>query len=82
MATWRVHITATDPAKAKEFREAKENFKSAIADSGAKVSFEFSETSEKSADDLIARAKALGFTAEKERYEDPLESSGASADFW
>jgi hypothetical protein len=82
MATWRVHVTATDPVKAKEFREARENFKDAIAETGGKMTFEFSESNEKGAEALIARAKAAGFTADKEKYEDPLESSGATADFW
>lgn len=82
MATWRVNVTAPDATKMKEFREARENFKSAISESGNKATFEFSESSEASAEELIARAKAAGMTAEKEKYEDPLESSGASADFW
>jgi len=82
MASWRVTVTAPDAAKAKEFKEAKENFKAAINDAGPKVTFEFSESNEKGADELAARAKALGYEATKERYEDPLDSAGATADFW
>lgn len=82
MATWRIIVTPTDAEKGKLFREARENFKDAIGDTNGKMTFEFSEANEKGADALMERAKAAGFTAEKEKYEDPLESSGASADFW
>ena len=82
MPTWRVDVIAPDSAKAKEFKEAKENFKAAYADAGAKVTFEFSESNEKGADEIIARAKALGYKAEKQKFVDPLESVEGSADFW
>lgn len=82
MPTWRVHVVAPDSQKAKEFKEAKENFKAAYQDAGAKVTFEFPESNEKGADELIARAKALGYKAEKEKFTDPLESVEGSADFW
>ena len=40
------------------------------------------EMNEKGAEELVAEATKLGFEAKKEKYEDPLESSGATADFW
>ena len=82
MATWRVHVIAPDAQKAKEFKEARENFKAAYADQGAKVTFEFPESNEKGADELIQRATALGYKAEKEKFVDPLESVEGGADFW
>ena len=82
MATWRIAVTAPDAQKAKEFKEAKENFKAAYQDAGPKVIFEFPESNEKGADELAARAKALGYKADKEKFVDPLESVEGSADFW
>ena len=83
MATWRVHVTAPDSAKAKEFKDAKENFKALYSEAGPKVTFEFPESNEKGADEMVARAKALGYQAEKEKYVDPLDAvEGTAADFW
>lgn len=82
MATWRVHVVASDNAKAKLFKEDRENFKKFYGEAGTKLTFEFPENDERGADAMVAKAKSQGFKAEKERYEDPLDSSGATADFW
>ncbi len=82
MATWRIHVVATDATKAREFKEDPRFYKSAYADAGAKVTFEVPETMEKKADEIIAAAKALGYKAEKEKFVDPLESVEGGADFW
>ena len=83
MPTWRVHVTAPDAQKAKEFKEARENFKALYSEAGTKLTFEFPASGEASADELAARAKALGHKVEKEQYVDPLENvEGTAADFW
>jgi hypothetical protein len=83
MPTWRIHVVAPDVQKAKEFKEAKENFKALYSEAGTKVTFEFPASGEKAADELAARARALGYKADKEQYVDPLENvEGTAADFW
>jgi hypothetical protein len=82
MATWRVSVVCKDNATAKLFKEDKENFKKLLSEAGTKLVFEFPLSGEADAKALIARAEAAGFKATKEQYEDPLDSSGASADFW
>jgi hypothetical protein len=82
MATWRVHVKAPDAAAIDPFKNEVSRFKKLYSHGGAEAIFEFPEADEKGADKIAAEAKAAGFTATKERYEDPLESSGATADFW
>jgi len=82
MATWRVHVKAPDAAAIDPFKNDRDRFKKLYSHGGAEAIFELPESNEKGADEIVADAKKLGFTATKERYEDPLESSGASADFW
>lgn len=82
MASWRVHVICPDMAKAKEFKEAKENFKALYAEAGTKLTFEFSESNEKGADEMVKRAEGLTFKATKEKFVDPLDSMEGSADFW
>ena len=80
MATWRVHVVASDTAKAQAFKER--FFKQVYSEAGTKVTFEVPETLEKRADEIVAAAKAEGHKAEKEKYVDPLESVEGGADFW
>lgn len=82
MATWRVHVKATDPKAMDEFKNEVRRFKKLYSHGGVEAVFEFPESDEKGADELAAEATKLGMTAKKEKYEDPLESSGATADFW
>ncbi len=82
MATLRVAVVCKDNATAKLFKEDRENFKKLLSEAGTKLTFEFPVSDEAGAKALMARAEAAGFKATKEVYEDPLDSSGASADFW
>lgn len=82
MATWRVHVKATDAAAMDLFKNEISRFKKLYAHGGVEATFELPETNEKGADELIADAKKLGFTATKEKFVDPLESMEGSADFW
>jgi len=82
MATWRVHVKAPDAAAMDPFKNEVSRFKKLYSHGGAEAIFELPESNEAGADQIVADAKTAGFTASKERYEDPLESSGASADFW
>lgn len=82
MATWRVAVKAPTAEAMEPFKNEKERFKKLYSHGGAEAIFEVPEHDEAGADRIVAEAKAAGFEATKERYEDPLESSGASADFW
>lgn len=82
MATWRVNVVAPDVPKAKSFKDDRENFKKFYGENGTKLTFEFPLSDEKGADAMVEKAKSQGLKAEKERYEDPLDSTDATADFW
>jgi hypothetical protein len=82
MATWRVHVKAPTAEAIDPFKNEVSRFKKLYSHGGAEATFEFPEANEKGADEMVADAKKAGFEAKKERYEDPLESSGATADFW
>jgi hypothetical protein len=82
MATWRVHVKAPDAAKMDEFKNDKRFYKLLYNHGGAEATFELPESNEKGADDVVAAAKAAGFEAKKEKYEDPLDSVEGGADFW
>lgn len=82
MATWRVHVKAPNAEAMEPFKNDRDRFKKLYSHGGAEAVFEVPESNEAGADQIVKDAKAAGFEAKKERYEDPLESSGASADFW
>ncbi|MEA3189918.1 MAG: hypothetical protein QOD77_500 [Thermoplasmata archaeon] len=82
MATWRVLVKAPTAEAMEPFKNERDRFKKLYSHGGAEAIFEVPEHNEAGADQIVAEAKAAGFEAKKERYEDPLESSGASADFW
>ena len=82
MATLRVSVICKDNASAKLFKDDLQNFKKLLSEAGTKLVFEFPLSGEADAKALMSRAEAAGFKATKETYEDPLDSSGASADFW
>lgn len=82
MATWRVHVKATDAAAMDLFKNEVARFKKLYSHGGVEAVFEFPEVNEKGADEIVADATKLGFTAKKEKYVDPLESIEGSADFW
>ena len=82
MATWRVHVKAPDAAAIDPFKNEVQRFKKLYSHGGAEAVFEFPESDEKGADALAADATKAGFTAKKEKYVDPLESSDVTADFW
>ncbi|MEK6975974.1 MAG: hypothetical protein AABY18_06500 [Candidatus Thermoplasmatota archaeon] len=82
MATWRVHVKATDAAGMDAFKNEVSRFKKLYSHGGVEAVFEFPESNEKGADEMVADATKLGFTAKKESYVDPLESIEGSADFW
>jgi hypothetical protein len=82
VATWRVHVKAADAAAIDAFKNEVSRFKKLYSHGGLEAVFEFPESNEKGADEMAAEATKLGMTAKKEKYEDPLESSGATADFW
>ena len=82
MATWRVHVKATDAAGMDAFKNEVSRFKKLYSHGGLEATFEFPESNEKGADEMVADATKLGFTAKKEQYVDPLESVEGSADFW
>ena len=82
MATWRIIVTAPDAEKMDAFKNDLRFYKKLYNSGGAEATFEVPEAAEATADDIIAEAKKLGLEARKEKYEDPLESSGATADFW
>ncbi|HUR61135.1 MAG TPA: hypothetical protein VM286_02060 [Candidatus Thermoplasmatota archaeon] len=82
MATWRVTVKAPTAEAMDPFKNEVQRFKKLYSHGGAEAIFELPETNEKGADEIVADAKKAGFEASKERYEDPLENSGASADFW
>ncbi len=80
MATWRITIKGKEPEDRDAFKEA--HFKALYQASGDSVTFELPEHDEAGADALVAEAKEAGFEAEKEKFEDPLDSADASVDFW
>lgn len=83
MATWRVHVKAPTAEAIEPFKNERERFKKLYSHGGAEAVFELPESNEAGADQLVKDAEALGFTARKERYEDPLDSvEGTAADFW
>ena len=82
MATWRVHVKATDAAAMELFKNEVTRFKKLYSHGGAEAVFELPESNEKGADDIVADATKLGFTAKKEKFVDPLDSVEGSADFW
>jgi hypothetical protein len=82
MPTWRVTVKAPDAAAIDPFKNEVQRFKKLYSHGGAEAVFEFPESDEKGADKLLEDAKALHFTATKEKYVDPLESADVSADFW
>ncbi len=82
MTSIRVSVVCKDNATTKAFKEDLQNFKKLLSEAGTKLVFEFPTSDEAGAKALIGRAETLGFKATKEIYEDPLDSSGASADFW
>ena len=84
MATWRVHVKAEAGAgeKMDAFKNEIQNFKKLYSHGGLEAVFEFPQSNEKGADEMVEAAKALGLTAKKESFVDPLESMEGSADFW
>ena len=83
MPTWRVHVKAPDAAAIDPFKNEVTRFKKLYSHGGAEAVFEFPESNEKGADEMVADAKKAGFEATKEKYVDPLEESeGTAADFW
>ncbi|MHB8633438.1 MAG: hypothetical protein ACYDBQ_05640 [Thermoplasmatota archaeon] len=82
MATWRVYVKAQDAEKMEAFKNDPRFFKKLYSHGGAEAVFELPENNPKGADEVVSEAVKLGFEAKKERFEDPLESSGAQADFW
>ncbi len=82
MATWRVHVVCKDNASAKLFKEDRENFKKFYGEAGTKLTFEFPMSDEAGAKAMVAKAEAAGFKGTIEKYEDPLDSTDATADFW
>ena len=82
MATWRVHVKAPDAAAIDPFKNEVSRFKKLYSHGGLEAVFEFPESNEKGADEMVERAKALGYKAEKEKFVDPLDSIEGSADFW
>jgi hypothetical protein len=82
MATWRVHVKATDAAAIDAFKNEVQRFKKLQSHGGLDAVFELPESNEKGADEIVADATKLGLTAKKEKYVDPLESADVTADFW
>ncbi len=80
MATWRVHVTASDAEAAESFKD--KFYKKLYQSGGTKLSFEVPGTDEAAADEIVAAAKEAGFEVEKESFEDPLESAEGGVDFW
>lgn len=82
MATWRVHVKADAADKMEAFKNDLRFFKKLYSHGGAEAVFEVPESQEKVADEIVTEAKKLSFEAKKEKYEDPLDSAGVTADFW
>ena len=82
MATWRVHVKATDAAGMDAFKNEVSRFKKLYSHGGLEAVFEFPESNEAGADQMVKDALAEGLTAKKEKFVDPLESVEGSADFW
>ena len=82
MATWRVSVKAPDAAAMDLFKNEISRFKKLYSHGGTEAIFELPESNEKGADEIVADATQLGFTAKKEKFVDPLESIEGSADFW
>lgn len=79
MTTWRVTVKGGDASDREAFKEA--HFKQLYQALGESLTFELPEQDEEGADALVAEAEKKGLTADKERFEDPLEQA-ESVDFW
>ena len=77
-----MHVKAPDAAAIDPFKNEVGRFKKLYSHGGAEATFEFPESNEKGADEIVADAKKLGFEAKKEKYVDPLENADVTADFW
>ena len=82
MATWRIIVKAPTAEAMEPFKNERDRFKKLYSHGGAEAVFELPESNEKGADDMVAEALKLGFTAKKEKFVDPLDSIEGSADFW
>ncbi len=84
MTTWRVQVKANagDGAKMDAFKNEVSRFKKLYSHGGLEATFEFPESNEAGADQMVKDALAEGLNAKKEKYVDPLESVEGSADFW
>ena len=83
MPTWRVHVKAPTAEAIEPFKNERDRFKKLYSHGGAEAVFELPESNEAGADQIVKDATALGFTAKKEKYVDPLDSvEGTAADFW
>lgn len=82
MATWRVSVKADTAENMELFKNEVSRFKKLYSHGGAEAIFELPESNEKGADEIVADATKLGFTAKKEKFVDPLDSIETSADFW
>jgi ethanolamine utilization protein EutP (predicted NTPase) len=82
MATWRVIVKADTAEKMDIFKNEVSRFKKLYSHGGTEAIFELPESNEAGADAMVADAIKEGFTARKEKYEDPLDSVETSADFW
>ena len=54
MATWRVHVKAPDAAAIDPFKNEVSRFKKLYSHGGAEAIFEFPESNEKGADEMVA----------------------------
>lgn len=77
--SWRITVKGGSAEEREAFKE--EHFKQLFQATGDSVTFELPENDEAGADALAKEAEEKGLTAEKEKFEDPLEDAG-SVDFW
>ena len=81
MATWRVKVTG-DATVLDAFKNEVKWFKKLYSHGGSEAIFELPETDKAGRDELVAAAEKVGLKCASERYEDPLDSVDATADFW
>lgn len=78
-SSWRVTVKCKDPEKATTFKER--FFKQIYEERGPTLVFETPLSDEALADKIVAAAEAEGHTAQKAKFEDPLDEA-QPVDFW
>lgn len=78
-SSWRITVKCQDSEKANTFKDR--FFKQIYEERGPTLVFETPLSDEALADQIVKAAEADGFSAEKAKFEDPLDEA-QPVDFW